>query len=162
VPSPPGRDEVVNLLVDWGEVESAVADALQPDRDDEIEALRGWRAVSGALADAVCASWDGRAESAGAAIARARAAVAALATTTPSPFHVEVRIAEGFAHYALYPAQYICAADRFVEEIAPASVLCLGLRSIGSILAHVVASAIGRRGVVAETRSVRPRGDPFD
>jgi hypothetical protein len=160
-PERPSHDAVVNLLVDWGAGESAVADALLPDRDDEIEALAPWRAVSDAFADALCASWDGRIRDTAAAMQSARGRLARLAEQT-RPSDVPATTAEGFAHYALYPEQYVVAADRFADQHSPQAVLCVGLRSIGSILAHVVAAALRRRGVSAETRSLRPRGHPFD
>ena len=151
----------MNLLVDWGEAESAVADAWLPDRDDDLAALEPWRAASDALADALCASWETRTSDAVAAIDTARRVIHTLTELTP-PQELDAKTAEGFAHYALTPEQYIAAADRFADRHAPAAVLCVGLRSIGSILAHVVAAALRRRGVAVETRSVRPRGHPFD
>src|SRR5262249_25759583 len=45
---------------------------------------------------------------------------------------------------------------------SPISAMCIGLRSIGSILAHVVAASLRRCGVPASVRSLRPRGHPFD
>ncbi|MCU1383603.1 MAG: hypothetical protein JWL71_2300 [Acidobacteria bacterium] len=161
LPTAPGHDAIVDLLVDWGEAESAVADALLPDRDDDLSALTPWRNVSDACADAACASWDGDAAASAAALARARHGVDALNVATV-PEHVRSKAAEGFAHYALFPEQYMDAARRFAREHQPRAVLCLGLRSIGSILAHVVAAAIRRAGIAATTRSVRPRGHPFD
>jgi hypothetical protein len=161
IPPAPDHDALVGLLVDWGEIASAVADALSPERDDEIEALGAWRDVSDALADAVCASWAGDHGGVAGAFDVVRARMAAVAEM-PAPDYVPATTAEGFAHYALYPEQYIAAAQQFVREHRPESVLCLGLRSIGSILAHVVAAALRRHGVHADVRSVRPRGHPFD
>src|SRR5205823_6339501 len=79
----------------------------------------------------------------------------------PASSTVTAKTAEGFAYYALYPEQYIVAAQRLAMQ-APACVLCVGLRSVGSILAHVVAATLRRHGIRAATRSVRPRGHPFD
>jgi hypothetical protein len=160
-PARPAHDAVVNLLVDWGAGESAVADALLPDRDDDLDALTPWRAVSDALADALCASWDGRGHVVAAALDSVRVRLGLLEARTP-PMVVSAKTAEGFAHYAVYPEHYVVAADRFADEQAPRSVICIGLRSIGSILGHVVAAALRRRGLTAEARSVRPRGHPFD
>jgi hypothetical protein len=116
--------------------------------------------VSDAIADAVCASSASAADERANAIDRTRAAIAAL-DDAEVPGDVRSKTAEGFAYYALYPEQYIAAAQRFVREHAPAAVMCVGLRSIGSILAHVVAASVRRCGIPAGTRSVRPRGDPF-
>ena len=161
LPAAANHGAIISLLVDWGEAESAVGDALLPHRDDDHEDLAAWRAVSDACADAVCASWDDDAAGCSAAMASARAAVRVL-DAAPTPDQVRSKTAEGFAHYALYPEQYIEAARRFVDAQRPHSVLCLGLRSIGSILAHVVAASVRRRGIPAHARSVRPRGHPFE
>jgi hypothetical protein len=161
LPSAADHDTIIALLVDWGEVESAVADALLPHRDDDLEELTRWRAVSDAIADAVCASSACAVEDGAKAIDRTRAAIAALDGAAVPP-DVRSKTAEGFAYYALYPEQYIAAAQRFAREHAPAAVMCVGLRSIGSILAHVVAASVRRCGIPAATRSVRPRGHPFD
>jgi hypothetical protein len=160
LPNVPPHDTVIALLVDWGEAESAVADALLPECDDDLEDLVGWRRVSDAVAEAVCASVDQDGAELAAALARARVAIAPL-LDWKSPREVRAKTAEGFAHFAVYPEQYIAAARRFAGQIAPGSLLCIGLRSIGSILAHVVAAALRRQQIPAMARSLRPRGDPF-
>jgi hypothetical protein len=159
--SAPDHDGIVDLLVDWGAIESAVADALSPECDEELAALDAWRAASDAVAGAVCASWAEDRVEARQSLRRAGATLVAL-LSGPMPDDVMVRTAEGFAHYALFPEQYIAAAEHFVRTHHPHDVLCIGLRSIGSILAHVVAAALRRHAVRVGTRSVRPRGDPFD
>jgi hypothetical protein len=161
LPAAPDHDAVIDLLVDWGEAESAVADFFLPERDDEVEELATWRTISDAVAEAACASWEQDAAARAEALARARTPLARLLTTTAAG-DVRSKSAEGFSHYGLYPEQYMEAARRFARECRPAAVLCVGLRSVGSILAHVVAATLRRHGVPAATRSVRPRGHPFD
>jgi hypothetical protein len=75
---------------------------------------------------------------------------------------LNARSAEGFAHYSLYPEQYVEAAERFLHEQAPAALTCIGVRTVGAALAHVVAAAAARAGVTARVITVRPRGHPFD
>src|SRR5262249_8405612 len=53
LPLGPSHDAVRDLLVDWGEIESAAADALSPETDDECLALGAWRLASDAIAEAV-------------------------------------------------------------------------------------------------------------
>ena len=81
-------------------------------------------------------------------------ALAALRSLSDLPGRIEIRRPEGFAHYAVYPEAYWRAAKRVG---APSPTRVLGLRSIGSALAPVVAAAL--RGSPAET--VRPAGHPF-
>lgn len=161
LPASPAHDDLRSLLVDWGEIESGVADAFSLERDDELETLTLWRRVSDSLADAMCASWVHDDAALGSALARCIRFVGAL-RQAPWPADVAVRTAEGFAYHGLYPEQYASAADAFLDACQPRSILCLGLRSIGSILAHVVAAASRLRGLSAHTRSVRPRGHPFN
>ena len=153
------HDAIVDLLVDFAEAESAFADALSPDRDDEVDALIPWRAALDALTAAACASLESNRRAVGLRLAT----LARLAQTLPTAGRATVaaRVAEGFSCYALYPDQYVDAAARL--DVRPhETVVCLGLRSIGAVLASLVASSLRARGVLAETRSVRPRGHPFD
>ncbi len=114
-----------------------------------------------ALADAFCASWHGDVSGVAHALSRSIKSVDCL-RQAPAAGDVAARTGEGFSCYALYPEQYLQAAEALVERTAPAAVLCVGLRSIGSTLAHVAAAAIARMGVEAEVRTLRPRGHPFD
>ena len=82
------------------------------------------------------------------------AALAALRDLSGLPDRIEIRRPEGFAHYAVYPEAYWRAATRLA---APFPTRVLGLRSIGSTLAPVVAAAL--HSSPAET--VRPEGHPF-
>jgi hypothetical protein len=157
----PGHDTLTALLIDFGEAESAVTDALLPDRDEERAELRQWRAAARAVADAFCASATADRDRLRESIRTLPEAIAALHQGS-HPETVQARTAEGFTCYGLYPEQYIDAAERLVVSLRPESVFCLGLRSIGTVLAHVVASTLASRGVRAEVRSLRPRGHPYD
>src|SRR5215831_165035 len=161
LPLGPSHDAVRDLLVDWGEIESAAADALSPGTDDECLALGVWRLASDAIAEAVCASWDGDSSGCRGSLALARKRIDRLAAVN-EPGELLTRTARGFAYDAVTPEQYIAAARVFAQERTPGSVMCIGLRTIGSILAHVVAASMRRCGVPASVRSLRPRGEPFD
>jgi hypothetical protein len=65
-----------------------------------------------------------------------------------------LRHPEGYAFYALYPELYASAA----RQLRGQDVQVIGIRSIGSSLASVVAAALDSRH---PTRTVRPRGHPF-
>jgi hypothetical protein len=161
LPSIPGRDAIVDLLVDMGEAYSAVADALSPLRDDEGESLRLWREALGGIARALCASVYDEGHGIREGIAIYHHAIATLAHAPPLR-DVSARSAEGFAHYSLYPEQYIVAGERLVDRLAPQALTCIGIRTIGVPLAHVVAAAAERRGVPTRVFTVRPRGHAFD
>ena len=72
------------------------------------------------------------------------------------PGEVRCKQAEGYAYYALYPEAYVAAAARAVAA-APGPRRVIGLRSIGTGLAALVAAA----AAAPLPSTVRPRGDPF-
>jgi len=70
------------------------------------------------------------------------------------PDAVGVRVTEGFAHYAVYPEAYWVAA---VTLPPPRPAEVIGIRSIGTTLAAVVAAALD----APCPATVRPHGHPF-
>lgn len=68
---------------------------------------------------------------------------------------VRLRRGEGYAFYCLYPENYIEAAAR--SDLLPGTVV-IGLRSIGTSLAALVAATIGSHSFF----TLRPAGHPFD
>jgi hypothetical protein len=160
-PVEPSHDDLVELLIDVGEITAGMADTFQPEHDDEIPALAPWRAVLCAIAAAVCASWRDDRAGLRHALDTARRTIGALRQRV-HPATIETRVAEGFAQFGLFPEQYIQAAEEFAASDHPVRVLCIGLRSIGEPLAAIVSATLLARGVPSIVRSVRPRGDPWD
>lgn len=70
----------------------------------------------------------------------------------PWPETINVKRAEGFAFYSLYPETYLEAARGL-----PTDSVVIGLRSIGTGLAALVAAAAGSETII----TVRPTGHPF-
>ena len=155
------RDAILELLIDFGEAYSAAADALLPEEDDDVTTLRGWADAAHALAQALVAAWHHDWDGARAAIASCREFVASLRATSTIG-DVSAKPAEGFAFYGLYPEQYILAAEQAVSHRPGRTLTCIGVRSIGAPLAHVVGAAAERLGTRGEVITVRPRGHPFD
>jgi hypothetical protein len=152
-----------DLLVDFGEFESAVVDAHCPDVDT-------WDALTCALrlaARRVAELWY-RAfvrhprELADAGEVEAIRAQLRELTALPLPREVSRRAAEGYAYYAVYPEQYARAAELLCGQLCPRSVLVVGLRSIGTSLSSAVEEAIRARGIRVRSMTVRPRGHPFE
>jgi hypothetical protein len=149
---PPGIDrhaKLVGLLIEAGRLLQGVADAEfeQAGCDRRSPATAAISAAVQSLAQSVCRSWDsGFAEM-------------SCAPEFPSPGslsdQVRLRIPEGFAFYAVYPEAYIDAARRLSLNAPPR---VIGVRSIGTSLAAVVAAALGAPLPV----TVRPIGDPFE
>jgi hypothetical protein len=72
------------------------------------------------------------------------------------PGEVPVVVPEGYAFYGLYPETYVRAAERLREDWTGV-LRVIGIRSIGTSLAAVVAAA----GKGDAAGSVRPEGHPF-
>lgn len=72
------------------------------------------------------------------------------------PGEIEVVVPEGYAFYGVYPETYLRAAEQLREEW-PGVLRVIGIRSIGTSLAAVVAAA----GKGETSASVRPGGHPF-
>jgi hypothetical protein len=155
------RALAVELLIDFGALEAAVADALSPDIDSDGPLLQSFRqtglltgrlfyhSAKGARSEA--AAWAGRL---GRALDRHR--------SLPLPNPVELRLPEGYAYYALYPESYLSAAERFFHDRRPDRAVCIGVRSIGTSLSSVVSAALEARGCEVRSLTLRPRGHPFD
>lgn len=153
---PPGlarHGRLVEFFIDAAALQQGISD-LELARlgvDEDTRGQAAGRRVLAELARDMAASWEdpGRELRLDLADALARWRDAA-----PDQV-VTLRVAEGFAHYAVYPEAYLEAA-RSASWSAPPCVI--GLRSIGAALAPVVAAAFGGGAQVA---TPRPIGEPF-
>jgi hypothetical protein len=161
VPSFPTHDAITDLLIDFAEAESALTDAFMPDGDDEPGVLMPWHDTLDTLTAAYGASIERDTASVTRHLSILQSSVATL-TRACVTRTVPARVAEGFSCYALYPEQYVHAARLVNRHRRGRAVVCIGLRSIGAVLASVVTTALHRCGAVAARRSIRPRGHPFD
>ena len=147
-------------LINFGIIESAIADALCPERDDWHPLLVRLRRVAEHLGAEAAAQWNGLndvRERAG------REATREIATLHDERWpDVRVKMPEGYAYYALYPETYADAAARWADAARPVRVVCLGLRSIGTSLSAIVAGALRLRNIDVATWTLRPRGHPFE
>jgi hypothetical protein len=136
-------DRVVGRLLRAGELECAVADA----GNVPVEPYMG---ATDRLAKALV--MQGRAPD--------PESLRNMLATAAMPREVEIAPPEGFAYYALHPLAY---ADVLATIPAmPASVLVIGIRSIGTTLSAVTAAALRSRGTRAERITVRPEGHPYN
>ena len=76
------------------------------------------------------------------------------------PPTMSISPAEGFAYYALHPAEFAAMAENLARDQRPAMVL--GIRSIGTTLSAIVRAAVEQQGKRAERITVRPTGHPYD
>jgi hypothetical protein len=75
------------------------------------------------------------------------------------PESVRISHPEGFAYYALHPADFANGAAGCVERGA---VGVIGIRSIGTTLSAIARSVLARKGVSASRITIRPVGHPYD
>ena len=140
---------IVSAFIAMGQVTQGVADALfARDGVDRRSAEQdACMALLLELAKAVVASWDS---------GFSMVPVPPIPNmAVPLPDDVEVHLPEGYAFYALYPESYIEAA-RCLPVTGPVHVI--GIRSIGTGLAAIVAATLGTSRLV----TLRPVGHPFE
>jgi len=141
------HDSLTRAFVDLAGVTQGIADAdfapVGCDRPRPAEQLLLQQLT--ALGTTLLRSWQS---------GLAQAALPPLVLPSDLPAAVEVKLAEGYAFYALRPESYALAAKR-LQLTAPPRVI--GLRSIGSGLACMAAAALS----APTPFTVRPVGDPF-
>jgi hypothetical protein len=131
---------IINALVSAGELESALADAGAPG-----EAIL--RAISDSLADRLMASECANCQT-----------LPALPDTIDPPY-LKISPQEGFAYYALHPADF---AELINQVPLHRSMAVIGIRSIGATLSATVTAALKAKGIAADRITVRPTGHPYD
>ena len=148
---PPGiarHHQLVAALIALGEVAQGVADSdwAVAGMDGESSCERALQPALLAIAGAVIASWDsGFAD---------LEPLPAIPVSIELPAQIEIRQPEGYALYAVYPEAYALAARQLILQAPPR---VIGIRSIGTGLAAIAATAIGTSSII----SVRPAGHPF-
>jgi hypothetical protein len=150
------HEAIVAALVELGAAAQGVLDARGD--DDPLGARVMLAAV--ALGRAAIASYDagaaGFVPERGLSLALADATLAVeRARDVADEGVIAVRAPEGYAHYATYPELYVDAAR---AARLGGDALVIGIRSIGTSLAAVVAAAAGAR---ARVHTLRPAGHPF-
>ncbi len=154
--APPGigrHGDLVCALIEAGELAQGIADAqfhANGGHDAPSEGTGAAMSIALMLARCCAHSWNSGLRG---TPAPAAPSIDAWAACLPA-IDITVRQAEGHAFYALYPECYLAAARRM--HAGPWRVI--GLRSIGTGLAAVVAAVLGDPQPV----TLRPVGHPFD
>ncbi len=155
------QERAVELLIDYGRFEAAVADTLSTEANmvhSTVTMLRQAAVLTGHL---LYHCWQGSADRSGPYARRFQQALERIAAL-PLPEVLHVRVPEGYAYYSLYPETYIEAAHSFFHEHWPHEVTCIGIRSIGTSLSAVVAATLEEHGCSVPSYTVRCQGHPFD
>ena len=159
-PGPPveRHARLSSLFIAAAELAQGLADAAMAAQDGDGASPQEDAALALVmdLARALLASWQalgGEAEPAKRDDDALRAALTALEGLS-LPAEVQLKTAEGYAFYALYPEAY---AEAAAQLEATDQTTVIGVRSIGSGLAAIVAAALGTGAPI----TVRPVGHPF-
>lgn len=156
------HDAARDLLIEIGIVEAGIADLLAPEMDAVSPLVASMRSASTAAGRMFVASWIGAPRDEQRALGHDVIARLEALTATHLPATIAVGAPEGYAYYALYPEQYVAAANDLASSMSPRTVVCIGVRSIGTSLSAAVAATLERRGCAVRSYTVRPRGHPFD
>lgn len=150
--------DAVDLLIGFGELETAAADTLSGDKRERqiCPLLRRVGIVTGHV---FCCSWENNGHT-DLWVHMLKKNFRHL-IDLPLPETLAFRIPEGYAYYNLYPETYLEAAQKFYREVGPEQVVCIGLRSIGTSLSSVVSATLENVGCKVGSFTVRPEGHPY-
>lgn len=145
------QGRAVDVLVELGQLEQGVLDALHAERDGwtPLDAALRWACLEAGRA--FVAPDEARRRS------RLEAAVgAAAAVAGRLPREVVIKPPEGYCHYGLDPVAYHRSAQVYARAAGRRArhALVVGVRSIGTSLSAIVAATIGTPSSI----TVRPRG----
>ncbi|MBI4787166.1 MAG: hypothetical protein HY782_08990 [Chloroflexi bacterium] len=154
------HDRAVELLIEFGQLEAGIGDALEPEMDSHGPILCAVRQVGLTLGRVLYHSWRKTGEVERWAQASRRALARLDDSTLPET--VRAGVPEGYAYYALYPEMYLESAERFFRETRSRQAVVIGLRNIGTSLSAVVGATLQECGCVVNAYTVRPRGHPFN
>ena len=157
----PPHDEVVAGLIEFGEVEAGVLDALFPAADAIHPLGKALRQVGRLLGHALWHSWRRDHDRFALWAAALRCELRDL-LDHPLPDEIDISVPEGYAYYGLHPEAYLEAARDFAADCHPSSVAVIGLRGIGTGLSSAVEAAARELGCDAVSYALRPHGHPFD
>lgn len=150
---------IQEILIDFGELEAGIADALCPEFDFAPEEMRVLRRAAHFLGHVFYRTW--RDLECGVWLRRFGGALADAAMLV-YPSHIRTSVPEGYAYYGLYPETFSEAAVEYMQDVQPHRVVCIGIRSIGTSLSAVVAGTLEELGCKVRSYTVRPHGHPFD
>ena len=152
-------EAIQRLLISFGALESALADALEEDAAGSMEKLETARDASVALGCALyCAHRD---QPTNEHLDRFAQLFDTL-TRYELPSELNITLPEGYAHYALFPVVYLDAAEKFLKGGPPPRAVVIGIRSIGTSLSAAVAGVLKEHGCEVHSYAVRPTGHPWD
>jgi hypothetical protein len=153
--------QATEWLIDFGEFEAGVMDALCPEIDVDSRTARTLRRAALLFGHIFAGSWEKKSVEVVRRLSDINHFLDELAEEK-LPVSAQLSAPEGYAYYGLFPETYLESANAFFHEARPRRAVCIGIRGIGASLSAVVGAALERRGVTVKPYTVRPRGHPFD
>src|SRR5436305_7277986 len=135
------KDSLLDVLIEAGELESALADINSPGAPAAA-------ALTDALALGLCAGDQFN-----------RSTLERLAERIEVPENISISPPEGFTYYALHPSDYARVSDRIASQSGNFAVI--GIRSIGTTLSAVITAALNHKGYRPARITPRPTGHPY-
>src|SRR4051812_39876560 len=154
------HDEIVDIIIDLGTLETGVSDGLFGEADSVHPLAHSLRAASIAAGHLLWYSWHDQRQETTDALSRLASALGRVGAYD-LPSSIQTSVAEGYAYYGVFPEMYLEAAKEYAGTLQPGTAVCLGLRSIGTSLSAVVAAALEKLGWLVSSWTLRPRGHPF-
>jgi hypothetical protein len=168
---PNDLDRLRALLIACGQVEQGATDALEALRQPDAHAtpVRQFHQATTYAAEAFYSLAHKSVELVPPPVVDARAALGQLLQCLGGIDNLPgivatVKLPEGFNLHAMYPEQYAAAAGRWLEnggDRRAQTAVVVGIRSIGTTLAAVVATVLRAGGWQVQSLTVRPRGHPY-
>jgi hypothetical protein len=155
------HNQATEWLIDFGEFEAGVMDALCPEVDADGRTARTLRRTAMLFGHVFASSWEKKSKEVMRHLSDINHLLDELADAK-LPVSAQMSAPEGYAYYGLFPETYLESANAFFHEARPRRAVCIGVRGIGASLSAVVGAALERRGVAVKPYTVRPRGHPFD
>lgn len=160
----PSHEAVVELFIEFAELETAVADMLCMDGENVLPLSRALRELALLCGEILRLSWTGKTDALRPVLLRFRENFETIfqGNVFKIPEFLCVRVSEGYVHYGIFPEMYIQAAEKFWRERRPRRAVCIGIRSIGTGLSAAVGAVLKHYGCEVYSFTLRPRGHPFD
>lgn len=154
-------DQCVDFLIDYGELETGIADFCCAKVDRYRSVLGILREGAVAAAHVFLNVWHQDHRTSPRHI-HALETVFRRLRYLKLPETFVSRVFEGLAYSGLFPHLYAQAATDFVLSHKPKDAVCIGIRSIGTVLSAIVAATLEDCGCETDTYTLRPRGHPYD
>ena len=155
---PPLTSELRALLIYAGQLEQGLSDALD---DGTYPAPFAVTLSRYATAGAAAALYHGGMR---ARVALATSEFVLKRLQRHEDVRLRITVPEGYAYHGLYPEQYVGAAHAWARTHTPEPsgyALVVGLRTIGTSLAAMVAAVLRACGYATVTTTLRPTGHPY-